>query len=357
VTASSQRLSRAADSSTIEMMSCGAVFNTSGWQQAWAQCTVESVCQRRLLTADGVDEADVRLPLYATADSALWRGYEDDAGMTDVLAGPITYASSLYAISSPINRCRNGQVVCLVDEALDQARAWQTTALAVTNVEPGSVLTQLRQQRPPDVVVRLDATCRRALPGCVEDFLAGLGKSARSELRRRSRRAEEQDVIFHERTGAAAAAILPSFCAVTAETAQRHGNKPLYDLHTLKSVLDVPGARLLTAEHGRDLLAGTLSVLHDGCLVVWAGGALESALHTHHSYIYLLGKTVHWAIDHGCCFMDFGRGTFDFKQRHGFHRTNLYTLYYLTDPASQQGSRLAKQLAEVDARIHEFLGF
>jgi hypothetical protein len=67
---------------------------------------VESVYERTLLTPEGVDGAEVRVPLYATSDSALWRGYEDDAGMTDVLRGPITYASSLYAIFSPVNRCR-----------------------------------------------------------------------------------------------------------------------------------------------------------------------------------------------------------------------------------------------------------
>lgn len=335
---------------------CGAVFADADWRTAWRGATVETIVRDSVLTARDRTGAETGIPLYDIGDSALWRGYEHDAGMRDVLPMPVSSLSSLYAISSPINRLGAAEAIAVVDQALDHSERCGSRVLLVTNLEGGAALRELRVRRPPGAEVRLDATCRAPVPESVDEFVKSLSKSARSDVRRRHRRATEKGVEFVQRWGEHAASALAEFLMLTVQSADQHGNPPLYDLPTLRAIMTIPGAMLLTAEHDGKILAGSVSFVRGDCLLVWSAGVNYSTLHTHHSYVFLLRETVELAVRRGCRWMDFGRGTFEFKRRHGFSSNNLYTLAYpIGDGAGQD--QLIRRVRDMDVRIAELLGF
>lgn len=337
------------------MGACGALFSDPSWLDAWSQATVERIHSERRFSQSDTSGKACAVAMYDVSESALWRGYEDDARMRDVLPPRVAYLSSLYAISSPINRLNDAAAVLLVDEAIEQARQWGCEILAVTNLESPSILTSLSRDRPPLVSVRLDATCRAHVPETSDEFLASLSKSARSDVRRRHRRAREQNVEFCQRWGQDAEQALPRFLKLTEMAASRHGNAPLYDLSTLTAVLAVPGSVLLTAELDGQMLAGSISFLRDRCLLIWSAGVDYLALKTHHPYVFLLYETIVLALNHGCRFIDFGRGTFEFKRRHGFMPTELHTLIYSI--SIRDSMRLEARLQEMNDRIRQFIDF
>ncbi|WP_414941765.1 GNAT family N-acetyltransferase [Amycolatopsis sp. cmx-11-51] len=333
--------------------SCGAVFADPAWRDAWRHATVEPALADRVLTGlDNHDDEVTGVPLYRLTGSALWRGYEDDAGMVDVLPGNVAFLSSVYAISNPLNRLTEPDAVRVLDEAFEQATDWGCPLLLATNLEPGPVLDHLRSVRQSPAEIRLDATCRAVLPGSEDEFMATLGRSARSDIRRRHRRAIEQGVTFHRRWGRDAHGKLAEFLALSEQSATEHGNPPLYDLETLQAIVEVPGAVLLTAEHDDKILAGSIAFLHDDCLLVWAAGVDYSALRVYHPYVFLLRETIALAMHLGCRELDLGRGTFEFKTRHGFTPTVLTTLAY---PLGDTAADTLTPLHEMDRRITAFL--
>jgi len=336
-----------------EVASCGALFADPAWQDAWSSATVERIDAEQRLTAPDRTGGEIAVPLYRTADSALWRGYEDDAGCSDLLPSPVCYLSSLYAISNPVNRVDPARLAGLLDRAKEVAAGGQATVLVVPNLEDAVTLSELRHRHPPAAEVRLDATCRTSLPASVEEFVERLGKSARSDFRRRHRRAVESGVSFVVYPADVAAGRLPEFLALTEQAAREHGNAPLYDLATLTAMAAVPGAVLLTAQHDGELLAGSLSFVHGDCLVVWAAGIDYARLKDFHSYVFLLRETLEFAIGHDCRWMDFGRGTFEFKRRHGFGLTTLYTLCY---DLGVDRTGWIDDLAKMDEAIQPLLG-
>ncbi len=333
--------------------SCGALFAAPEWHQAWQQATVEPILDDRVLTGRGHHDETTGVPLYRLTGSALWRGYEDDAGMADVLPRNVAFLSSVYAISSPLNRVAEPEAARILDEAVELATAWGCPLLLATNLEPGPALDHLRSARRPSAEVRLDATCRAVLPASEDEFMATLGRSARSDIRRRHRRAIEQGVTFHRRWGRDSCGKLAEFLALSEQSATEHGNPPLYDLETLHAIIEVPGAVLLTAEHDDRILAGSIAFLHDDCLLVWAAGVDYSALRTYHPYVFLLRETIALAMHLGCRTLDLGRGTFEFKTRHGFTPTVLTTLVY---PLRDSQAQTLAPLREMDRRTTVLLG-
>lgn len=333
---------------------CGRLFASAGWQDAWRQATAEVMLAEARLPVRTLDAASVTAPLYYVGDSALWRGYEDDADCRDILPGKVAYLSSLYAITSPVNRADPRVAGALLDLAIARSKQWGADVLLVTNLETPSIIQALIAHKTPAASVRLDATCRAALPARLDAFIEGVGKSARSDLRRRHRRADELGVQFHVRQQHEAVDALPQFLPLTEQAATQHGNAPLYDLDTFTHLLDVPGAMLLTAEVDHRVLAGSLSFLSGDCLVVWAAGVDYEALKTYNSYVFLLYETLQLAIRHGCTWMDFGRGTFEFKRRHGFTSTTLHTLAYnlSTDPNPEW----VRRIDAMDTAIQPLIG-
>jgi Acetyltransferase (GNAT) domain len=328
---------------------CGRLFATPGWQRAWERFTVEPAVAGRVVHDDGQVVSAVRL----LSDSPLWTGYEHDARLPPVWRGPVAYLSSVYAVSNPLNQLPPETRVRLIDTAAEQALRWRAEALVVTNLEPGPGLDEVLARREPDALVRLDATCRLALPSTMDDYLAGLAKPIRTELRRRHRRATERGVVLRTLTGSAAIARLREYVPLTTESAQKHAIPALYDLSTLVALVDVPGMRLYTAERDDELLAGIIAFEHGSCLLLWSGGIRYSALREYSPYLFLLYELVAAATGRGLRWLDFGRGNLAFKGRYGFVPTDLWTAVYLPEGPDRQ--HLRDRLAVMHQAITDFL--
>jgi hypothetical protein len=334
---------------TTEGHPCGRCFATSGWHRAWERATVEPATRARVLYDDGAVVCALRL----VRESPLWTGYERDASIAPVWRGPVAYLSSVYAVANPLNQLVPDTAVRLVGDAVREVSTWDAHGLVVTNLEPGPVQDAVLAAHEPDARVRLDATCRLSLPSTMDEYLAALDRSTRTEMRRRHRRAGERGVSFHTRTGADARARLDEYVELTTASARKHGTPPLYDVPTLGALLDAPGTRLYTAEHGGSLLAGIVALTHERCVVLWSGGIRYSAMREYSPYIFLLYEIVAQTIDAGMAWVDFGRGNLDFKRRHGFVPVDLTSAIYLPDGSER--AALRERLRTMHRGIAAFL--
>jgi hypothetical protein len=321
---------------------CGRVFADPAWQRAWTRGTTEALLEHRPVGPAGI-------PLLRLGGSPFWRGYEVDAGGEHVLDFPAAFLSTLYAVSSPLNQLTPAEARLTVEEARGVAKDWGVPVLAVPNLEPGPVLTALTEDA--DALVRLDATNRIELGPDLDSYLAGLGRSRRTDLRRRHRRATERGVTFHRRTGQDARARLEEYLGLTGDSAEKHDIPPLYDEATLRELTSVPGAELLTSEHESQLLAGILAFRAGDAVVFWSGGIRYSVLKEYHQYVFLLYEAIAALTAEGVRFLDFGRGNLDFKGQYGFHPTELLTTFHLL--GDQPG--LAGRLRRMHEGIAHFL--
>jgi len=287
------------------------------------------------------------------ADSPFWRGYEQDAGMAPLWERPTAHLSTLYAISNPLNRLSASDAVAVISWALPRADRWGAEALIVPNLERADVLAAVAAGQPPHAWVRLDATCRLHLPGTFEGYLQQLDKSVRTELRRGHRRASERGVTIHLRSADDAVGRVAEYVALTTASATRHDIPPLYDTTTLSTMLQMPGARLLSAERQGEMLAGIIAFGHETSLVLWSGGIQYSALKEFHPYTFLLYEIISSSIGSGFRWLDFGRGNLQFKERRGFLPTDLWAAVYIINPAERARRQ---DLSAMHRGISRFLG-
>jgi len=339
---------------------CGAIFASPAWQQAWSEATVEPTLAQRLVSAGRVvtgeplPQSISAVELRLLSESPFWRGYEQDAGVPELWTGLTAYLSTVYAISSPLNALPVTEASRIVDRSRQVGGDWGAEALIVPNIERRDLISHLVEHHKPDGLVRLDATCRLRLPNSMDEYLGALGKSVRTELRRGHRRAEERGVTFGQLQGEAAINLVEEYVELTTASAEKHNIPALYDVPTLRAVLRIPGARLLTAEREGHLLAGIVALSADATLVLWSGGIRYSALKDYHPYTFLLYETISASIGQGLNWVDFGRGNLDFKSRRGFIPTDLWTVIYLLN--TDEPDRRRRQLADMHDRLTAFLG-
>ncbi|MEU7631433.1 GNAT family N-acetyltransferase [Nocardia sp. NPDC049220] len=337
-------------------IACGALFGTRQWHEFMIRTTADDILDHCLFSFENTVGETSFVPLYLLSGSVYWRMGEVAANMTEnVLRYPVAVLSSLYSFSNPLNSCSSSEgVLQVLDRALDAAEGWSAEALLVTNLEFGPALSVLRDKRPPDSEIRLDATCRARLPKSLDDYIGTLSKSGRSDMRRRHRRASEAGVKFVQRWGSDAIDYLPQFLALTEQVASNHDNPPVYDLATLEAATTVPGMVLLTAEADGRILAGSITFIHQDSCVVWSAGVHYPALNTHHPYVFLFAETVELAIALGCRWVDYGRRTYEFKRRHGLYFTDLHTFVYHT---SKTDAGLGSRMRQMDESMSAYMGF
>ena len=325
----------------------GGLFTSAEWLSAWERATVERVSARRYLHVDAAGSAPVTLPFSLIEASPLWRAYEQEAQVAPVWDRAVVFLPSLYAFYGPAS----GTAVRAVADALAtieaQARDWDAQAVVVANL-PGPLARVLSARRPPAARVRLDTSYRIELPDRPEAYFASLKRDHRADLRRRRRRAGERGVVFSEVRGAEARARVPEFLGLADASAGKHGTESIYDAATLRAMLDVPGARLLLAERGGEILAGFLAFVHGSCLTLWSGGIRYEALREFSPCVFLLYETIALAYERSWDVLDFGRGNGAFKARHGGRPIALWSLFYLPDAGDPAIARLAA--------LHERLG-
>jgi hypothetical protein len=330
------------------------LFETPSWLAAWEKGQAERTLGRRyLLTGADPDGEDV-LALYLTASTPFWTGYELDAGVGPLFSAPVIFAPSLYSFSPGPTRPTPVEVVrTCVDAVASQARAWEAEAFVIANLD-ASTARSWSLAAPPTSCIRLDLTFSAGLPTTLQEFLTFLNGDERTEMRRRWRRATERGVVLAEHSGWEMAPRLLEFLALANDAAVRHGIPPLYDIATFEALAVVPGARLFTAERNGQLLSGFLSFEHNRCLYLWSGGICYEALREFSPYVFLLYEVLGWAIERGLQRIEFGRGSYEFKGRHGFRPTELWSLVYASRAVEE--AKLRERLGEMHAGLSRYMG-
>jgi predicted N-acyltransferase len=237
-----------------------------------------------------------------------------------------------------------------VDAARAQAQEWGAQALVVANLSR-DIADRLAARLPPDLRIWLDASYELRLPPSSDGYFAGLRRDDRADLRRRWRRASERSVVFAEIEGGDLAARLPEFLELANASVVKHGIEPTYDLPTFEALARVPGARLLVAERGDEMLAGFYAFPANGCLTLWSGGIRYSALREFSPYVFLLYETVALSYRQGWRTIDFGRGNGGFKIRHGCTRQELWSSVYFAHEPQPEALRRLRTLHERLCRI------
>lgn len=320
------------------------LFATDAWVAAWSGAPAERVVASGTLPAG--------LPVYLIAHSPFWSGYETDAGVPPVWAGPVAMTPSLYSVYGPGNVTDPGAIAATVDAGVRWARERGAPGLLVTNLVPDAA-SHWAGVRPPDAAIRLDIAYSGDVSGGTDRVLARLRGHERTEWRRRWRRAGEQGVRMVEVSGPCAHAVLPRVLELANDSAVKHGIEPLYDAPTFARVLDVPGARIIYAARGADILAGFVAVAHDGRLYLWAGGIDYDALSRYSPYLFLLYELAAQAPERGWSRLEFGRGNYAFKRRYGFTGTDLWTHFHSADPTVTGAVRV--RLADMHDRLTAFM--
>jgi hypothetical protein len=267
----------------------------------------EEVVQRRYLAAVADDGSDVLAPLYLVAESSMWRGYEQEAGVCATWDTPVAYLPSMYSFRGPFEQSNLRAAPLVIDAARIHVEESGAQALVVANLS-SDVALSVSELRRPEISMRLDTNFCLTLPPTIEAYFASLKRDHRADLRRRWRRATERGIVFKELEGGDALGRLVEFVTLANASVVKHGIEPFYDLATFQALADAPGARLLLAERDGEMLAGFYAFVSDDCLTLWSGGILYAALREFSPYVFLLYEIVSLAYERGWRSVDFGRG-------------------------------------------------
>jgi hypothetical protein len=326
------------------------VFDTAAWLGAWERATPEHRLHHRYLCYDEPDGSVAAAPFYVVAESPMWDSYEADAGVASVWPGPVLSTPSLYSFyganTAPVERART-----IIDAGLQQARLSGAEALVVGNLVP-EVAAMWAEVRPPTIAMVLDRTYCADVTDGVEEHLASLDGHARREFRRQWRRSKQRGVTLVVLEGEAMQPRLAEFHALADSTSRRHGPS-LYSVDTFVALSQVPGATLLLAEHEREVVGAFLTFLHGQSLYLWAGGYDYERRAELGTYSFLLYESISFAVDRGCRFVEAGRGNFQFKERHGFIPTDLWSLLYVMPGPGHR--ELVSRLRDMDTKLRAHL--
>jgi hypothetical protein len=301
------------------------VFDTDQWLAAWAKATID---RQRILHPG-------RPPRYLLADSPFWRGYEDEVGSGKVWDRPVLTVGSVYSVFGPSFLLDDPAAVeTLVDDARIEAADLDAAGVLVFNLPPAAA-GQWAAIREPDAVVRLDHAYSKD-PGVGADPVMGdVKKHARTEWRRRWRRATERGVqLVHEY--APTSEQIDKVVELTNGSAVKHDWPALYDKETFVAVLGVPGAHLILAEWEGRTIGAFVALEHDGRQYLWAGGTDPSVYAEVSPYLFLLYELMASGVERGINRIEFGRGNDEFKRRHGFTGVPLWSLWYAAKPGQAE---------------------
>jgi GNAT acetyltransferase-like protein len=326
-----------------ETGAASSVFDTVAWQDAWALATVEKIAATHRYRG---------VPMYLVQHSPFWQGYETDAGVASVWSGAVLVVGSLYAFYGPVPECPDLGVGGVVDHARKLAAEWGARGVLVLN-QPEESAREWAAARAPDAQVRLDVAYHRLLGVGPDPILGQLHKHARTDWRRRWRRAAEKGVRLVE-DQAPLASQIDEVVALANGSAVRHGIAPLYDQDTVRAVLGLSGARLIRADWSGRTVAGFVAIEHDRRLYLWAGGIDYDVLAQVSVYLFLLYELLGAAGERGWRRMEFGRGNYAFKRRYGFTGVPLWSLWYEPCPGATSGH--SERLAQLHDRLTDFMG-
>jgi CelD/BcsL family acetyltransferase involved in cellulose biosynthesis len=240
----------------------------------------------------------------------------------------------------------------VLDRGEGFGQKWDAPGLLVLNL-PVDAAAVWESVRAPDSRVRFDSAYAKRIGPAPDGVLGDIGSHDRTEWRRRWRRAGEKGVRLVEETEPSDSHI-DEVVALTNASAVRHGWPELYDRTTAREVLGVPGGRLLRAVWLDRTIGGFVALEHDRRLYLWAGGIDHTVLREVSPYLFVLYELLSTGADRGWDLIEFGKGNDDFKRKHGFVATELWSLWYAATP--EEAAIHAPRLASLHDRLTSLQG-
>jgi len=331
------------------------IFYRWEWLHAFESATVERIVAHRYFAIQDRNSFITVLPAYCVQFSPFWHGYEIDANQESVFSGSWVAAPSLYAFSGGIPS-RGGYdpdhvAGMILHEALRFAEDTRSQALGFLNVPEGAPLLDNLAKRA-DQVVFLDVNYVLPLHGDFKSYLHSLPKRVRDDLKRRRRRAAEQGLVCRILKGKEGNVDFTRFHALAIEPTEKYGVPPLYDLPTLEALASLPCASFLISLKENDLLGGFLVFEDEAAIYVWCAAIDYSRIKEFSTYVSLMYEIISYAYESGKQRIEFGRGNYAFKRKHGFQGIPLYSLFFLTSHADPM---LSQRLAMLHTNLIHFV--
>lgn len=209
----------------------------------------------------------------------------------------------------------------------DQLEAWRAQRFGLAAQAPVSVLD---------------------LPASYEQYLSGLPKKSRAELRRIRRRAAAPDISFDHAPLAAGEG--PQVYALLRQVFARHGapvEKMPFDAEWFTLVQrEMPGEMLLFKGYVDQTLTGVAPCLLSGPTLWWPMVGLHYELaRSSYMYFLLMDEMIRWSIEHGIKRIYGGLTSEREKQRHGFKLQARWFCYRAQPAALNKMLNVAVSLA------------
>ncbi|WP_203863474.1 GNAT family N-acetyltransferase [Planobispora rosea] len=352
------------------------IHQTPAWASAWERLRTEPVLAHRHLLLSAPSGAPERLlSFYLIDGSPFWTSYEQPLGMAPVWDGPVIYGPSMYAEYGGLGvGATAAQLAAAVDGGRELMRAWDAQALVIPNLGAAEA-ARWQQVRPADAAILCDLTHHAPLPILSSAPAAGAGAAAGAtgeaaeeaylrqvlyrliparriarDLVRQWKRAREAGVRAHLLHGRDMDFALEDFTHLAIEAALAHGCNTYGD-DLFRALAEVPGARLLLAQHEHGLAGGFFCFAYGGTLYLWTAGLHYARLPALHTYAFLMAESIVHAARSGMRVLDAGRGNYSYKRRLGLSSRPLHTLVYLPRP----DARRRQLLAAMDQGLRAFI--
>ncbi|GAT68782.1 oxidoreductase [Planomonospora sphaerica] len=303
------------------------LMHTPTWARAWSTVVTEQIRLSRFLHlhAPGVD----RLAAFHLLErSPFWDWLERDAGREP--AYPLLSLGSVYGTYGGAGLTDPDMIALTVEGGSELARHQQARALVVPNLTP-DLLTLWERVRPGARRVPSSVAYSAPMPtGSLDEALPV--RRQRRDLARLARRAADAGVRVRHLHGADMRPRLERFTALATAASLKHGTNN-WALDVFTAVAVVPGAVLIAAEHGGELVGGFLCFRYAERLYAWAAGLDYARLRELGLYGTLVHATACYAVDTKARVLDMGRANHDYKLRLGLTPVELTSLVYAVPSA------------------------
>jgi hypothetical protein len=329
-----------------ERVDASCLYDSADWLRGWERIGIE----RRTRHAYVCDGADV-LPLYETAMSPFWHGYELQCGLGGRFGSPIVFAGSPYSMYGKRGTVAPSLVRGAHATAMDWIAGGDAELLVVPNLTSEGVDSWLEAVGPPIGTVHLERTYSIDVRGSFKEHLHRLNNKIRRDVERRLRRGEERGLRVRIVRGEPAHGLVSQAFPLTVDTSDKNEWPALFDEDALHGMLDIPGSLLVAAEVGERLVGVFFGFERGDEVTFMCGGVDYHSLHEFSTYIALMYRSTQWACDSGKRRIEWGRDNYRFKERHGLESTELWAMVY--GPVARP--ELATAINGMHATLHAYI--
>lgn len=298
--------------------------------RAFEKSPMASIAAFQYLTVREAGELVAVLPCYLQ-ESGDPLGTIRDAGIaanTDpALLAHLWYCYDGRIPMLPMDAPRSDAVRASVLDTLADLRTTEGAGLAgLINVADGDPLLAVARRKGWDVrplIARY--RLRTAGMSTFEDYLATMSSRSAQTLRRHLRRAEAAGAVItvglpdHEQ--------LPAVADLCRLTAGKFGMTDFYPRQAFTDFVTALGdrARLITVEHGGELLAAAIGLLDEQRFHMWIAGVGVGTIEGFSPNYLLWCTEIRMGIEMGKQLVEGGRSNKDFKERYGMKEFQMYS--------------------------------